>query len=167
VKRSTWVTVLVAAAVLVAAGNLPRVRWDAAGGAGTSALARVAGVRLPLSRYAHALPAANAGPAVPVATRPVLTAPIRYTPPRLLVTPMRPWRRPALDIPPFALFGGLVVAGVLALASAIAWRVRTDRRGRVFHMARRGLHISRIARRAHVPQDAVRTLLTPGMGARR
>jgi hypothetical protein len=80
---------------------------------------------------------------------------------------MRLGARPSLALPPLALLAGLVVATVLALASALVWRVRNDRRGRVFQMARRGLPTARIARRVHVPQDAVRTLLTPGMGSRR
>ena len=66
------------------------------------------------------------------------------------------------------LLGGLAGALVgLATLALIARVAPPDRRGRVFRLARRGQSADRIARHARVPQDAGRTLLSPGIGARR
>jgi hypothetical protein len=154
-KRSTWISIGVTVAVLLAAGNLSRVRWSE--------------MRLP----AWHLPAPGSGRLaadMPV-QRKVTAHPgvihLKPVPASLLVTPFASGTRPSLPIPSLPLTAALVTALLASLSLGVAWRMHGDRRGRVFQMARRGLPTSRIAGRARVPQDAVRTLLTPGMGTRR
>jgi len=224
-KRSTWIAVLVTATVLVAAGNLPRARWDAAASVWNAALARGTAawphrahrtVAAPPSHAVRAArpvapapaepvaaaafgptpevatcgpawpaaetiaygagfasvataPATNVAPVAAPSATPAVTAalsPSRPAAPRLLVTPRSASGRHR-SIPPLAPIAAAMLAATLALTAAFMWNRSQDRRGLVFQMARRGLPATRIARRARVPQDAVRTLLTPGMGARR
>jgi hypothetical protein len=176
-KRSTWVAVLVTAAVLVVAGNLPRLAP-----AGLAATWR-AGVARSLAAWPHLERRAGAGvpaPRAAVQRAPVSTGQARHafiaiSPARLLATVAPPaaalrgfaarsW--PAL--PPYAavpaVAGGLAA---LLLITGFGIALRRDRRSRVWHLARRGVSLARIARTARVPQDAVRSLLTPGPGARR
>jgi hypothetical protein len=176
VKRSTAIAVLVTAAVLVAAGQLPSLPWQAAAATWRSSVASEVGswpqrvrslsVQLPrttmFTRHTLAKPAA----VVPQATARVLQRP-RFSPPRLLVTPFAPGFRPRPIVTPLVWLGAGLAALLVALLVTLAWRRAGDPRGRVFQMARRGLPAERIARHARVPQDAVRTLLTPGLGARR
>lgn len=164
-KRSTWIAVLLTAAVLVAAGNLPRLRWNLPAATSPAALVQSIGSRLPRAFAARA-PRALAPSSI--ATTHVTTSPLaHFTPPSLLVSRMPTTAHPMLALPSLALVGGSLFIALLAMAALITWRMRGDRRGLVFQMARRGLPTSRIARHARVPQDAVRTLLTPGMGSRR
>jgi hypothetical protein len=150
-KRSTWIAVSLTAAVLIAAGNLPRLRWDA-----------VSLTRATVPTHSST-PVRSRGlgatSAVPI--------PARFAPPRLLVTPASHGQRPSLPIPPLPVLAAMLTAAMASLTLAIVWRLSSDRRGRVFQMARRGVSTTRIAGRTRVPQDAVRTLLTPGMGVRR
>ena len=163
-KRSTWLAVLLTGLVLLAAGQLPRLPWDDLAGRGREALAaRIAAwprlarrTPVPMARPAAAAPAHSAPRPAP---RPV-TAPIPPDP-----LPM-PFGAPPMPLASLAeaLAGALASLGALA---ALVTARRRDPRGTVWQLARRGLPPSRIAPRARVPQDAVRTLLTPGVGARR
>lgn len=176
--RSTWVVLLVTAVVLVVAGNLPRLplaslaaSWRAGVERQVAAWPRIAR-RAPASVSAP-IPAAQATrPAAGSAQRRPLIA---VSPARLLATVSVP--APALRgfvplswpvLPPYVAVPALagVLAGLLVIAvSGLA--LRRDRRNRVWQLARRGMTLARIARTARVPQDAVRSLLTPGLIARR
>jgi hypothetical protein len=160
VKRSTWISISITAVVLLAAGNLSRVRWSEMALPAVKLPALALGWRLP---HVPTVPVVALAKPVRVASAPHL----KPAPASLLVTRFDPGQRPSLPIPPLPVSAAIVTACMASLALAFAWRIHGDRRGRVFQMARRGLPTSRIARRTHVPQDAVRTLLTPGMGARR
>jgi hypothetical protein len=172
VKRSTWIAVALAA-VLVLAGNLPRLPWAAlAARRGRPALARQVAAWPHLDR--RAAPHAVALRA-PLASLPTRHPHVAYAPPRLLATPASPRAdrgpfglRPRLSLPLQVALPALagVLAGLLALVT-LALSLRRDRRGHVWQLARRGFSPMRIARSTRVPQDAVRTLLTPGLGARR
>jgi hypothetical protein len=179
VKRSTWIAVLLTAGVLVLAGQLPRLPWEGALASWRGGLERVTTqqVAQQVAQWPHLARRviADAGHAAPRLALPASSVRLRVplvhvAPPMLLATPAaaRPrgaWR---LQLPPQvalpAAAGALV--GTLA-ALALVLSLRRDRRGMVWQMARRGQSPARIARRTRVPQDAVRTLLTPGLGARR
>jgi hypothetical protein len=143
-KRSTGIAVVLTAAVLVAAGRLPRLPE----------------IGVPSFREWFATPAAPAG--------------------HRNVTPVRPAARPAFRLPlsrPRVVMPAIPAPGPRALAAAGALAgfglvvalafARRDARGRVWRLARRGFTPAHIAPRTRVPQDAVRTLLTPGVGSRR
>jgi hypothetical protein len=183
VKRSTWTVVLAACTVLIAAGSLPRLPWDAmtsawrdgAAGAITTWPVRVRRLLLeppavPPVSHVVPPPAAKARAAAPVVSGPRLTRP-RLTLPRFtLPHPVFPARvRSGLPALPLSA-GAWTLAGALgglALLALLAMTLRRDARGRVWRMARDGRPTSRIARDARLAQDAVRVLLTPGLGARR
>jgi hypothetical protein len=151
VKRSTWLAVLGACALLVAAGNLPRVSWDGAASAVRDGAARA--VASWPSRVRRT-PAAAAAPAV-------VPAPVAS---RLAATPARPaWPRAAGPVAS-ALAGALAGLALLALLLAA---LRRDPRARVLQLARAGRSTRRIAREARLPEDAVRTLLAAGRSRRR
>jgi hypothetical protein len=176
VKRSTWVAVLVTAVVLVAAGNLPRLPLATLAASWSAGVERQVAAWPRLARRTPA-PAPHAvvyslPPAAPRAMRRPL---IVVAPARLLATPAPPRQASRRFAPPSlpslplqvlvpALAGALV--GLLALV-VLGFALRRDRRGHVWQLARRGMSSARIACTARVPQDAVRTLLTPGLGARR
>lgn len=171
-KRSTWMAVLVTAAVLVLAGNLPRLPLAALAARWPASLARQVAAWPHLDR--RAAPHAVALRA-PLASLPTRHPHVAYAPPRLLATPASPRAdrgpfglRPRLSLPLQVALPALagVLAGLLALVT-LALSLRRDRRGHVWQLARRGFSPMRIARSTRVPQDAVRTLLTPGLGARR
>jgi hypothetical protein len=110
--------------------------------------------RAPIARslQAHAAPGSGPRPAAP----------------SLLVSRPEGPSRPRLGFPSEALaHAGAGALGGLATLALIAFALRRNPRARVYRMARNGHAAERIARRTHVPQDAVRTLLTPGLGARR
>jgi len=170
-KRSTWVAVLATAAILVVAGNLPRLPWDS-----FAARWRVS-VERRVAAWPHRVRHA-AAPAVP-------RSDVAPAPPHRLFVPVAPARllsTPASAGAPGASLARILPAGVpaAAAAAAIAGALaglatlavlltlsRRDRHARVWRLARRGWSPARIAPRARVPQDAVRTLLTPGLGTRR
>lgn len=177
-KRSTWLAVLVTAAVLVVAGNLPRLAPDGVAATWRAAVTRSVAAWPHLARRAPLIvsaPRAIATTASPLANGPKRRALVAVSPARLLATVTPPAaalrgfaarRWPGL--PPYAAVpaaaGALVT--LLALVS-FGLALRQDRRSRVWQLARRGMTLARIARTARVPQDAVRSLLTPGLGARR
>ena len=180
-KRSTWVAVLITTAVLVVAGNLPRLPLRALDALATGWRAGIAHQVAAWPHLARRTPAALPAPHASVymlqsaAKRPLRRPLIAVAPARLLATPapLRAARRgfdlSSLPVPPLQLVvpaAAGVLAGLLALAM-LALALRRDRRGHVWQLARRGLTPARIAHAARVPQDAVRTLLTPGLGARR
>ena len=176
--RSTWVVLLVTAVVLVVAGNLPRLPL-----AGLAASWR-AGVERQVAqwpRIARRAPAVV--PAPSLAARATRTAAgsaqrrplIAVSPARLLATVSVP--APALPrfmprswpvLPPYVTVPALagVLAGLLVIA-VLGLALRRDRRSRVWQLARRGTTLARIARTARIPQDAVRSLLAPGLVVRR
>jgi len=176
--RSTWVVLLVTAVVLVVAGNLPRLPLA---GLATSWRAGVERQVAAWPRLARRAPASVPAPIPAVrATRPGAgNAPrsprISVSPARLLATV--PVSVPALRrfvplswpvLPPYAAMPAVagVLAGLLVIA-VLGLALRRDRRGRVWQLARRGMTLPRIARTARLPQDAVRSLLTPGLVVRR
>lgn len=177
-KRSTWLAVLVTAAVLVVAGNLPRLAPDGLAAAWRAGIARSVAAWPRLARRAPSSLSAPhaAAPAAPrLAEGPKRRSLVAVSPARLLATveppaaalrgfATRAW--PAL--PAYAAVPAVagVLVALLALAS-FGIALRQDRRGRVWQLARRGMTLPRIARTARVPQDAVRSLLTPGLGPRR
>jgi hypothetical protein len=177
-KRSTWLAVLVTAGVLVVAGNLPRLPLDAFAAAWQAAVSRSVAAWPRAARRTFAPPSAPRSYAhAPLAApaRPARRALVAVAPARLLATPTPSVAaRHGFALPSFpavplqvalpALAG--VLAGALALLT-FGLAFRRDRRGRVWQLARRGVPPSRIARTAGLPQDAVRTLLTPGLGSRR
>lgn len=155
-KRSTWIAVLGTAVVLVAAGNAPRLALPGVP-APVLQLPRIDGAawvhaHVPsfTPRGAVRVPAAAASAGRPAVVRPTL-----------LVTPRKALRGGLLALPLEFLLP--VGAGLLAGAiAALAMVLRRDRRERVVTMARRGHAPDRIARRTHVPHDAVRTLIASG-----
>jgi len=168
-KRSTGMAVLVSAGVLIAAGELPALRAGAVLDAGRSGLAAMA------TSSARAWDEVRGAWSAPRVARPPVVRPVFRTPPPLaptllLATPRRigPPAFPR-DLPLSVL--AAASAGVLAALAALAWLALSLRPGRsrdrVFRLARRGLPAAGIARSVRVPQDAVRTLLTPGLGVRR
>lgn len=169
-RRSTWISVTIACAVIVAAGNLPRLDAGAVARWGGSGAAFVPALRTALARIVPpphlATPRLRAQAAPRVAPRPAHDAHTPYAPPSLLVT--RAARSSALRLPPAKFVAFLfAVAALVALPATFAYRAARDRRRAVCRMAGRGLSATRIARSAHMPQDAVRTLLSPGLGSGR
>jgi hypothetical protein len=176
VKRSTWVAVLATAVVLVAAGNLPRLPLATIAASWSTGIERTVAAWPRLARRESApAPRAVVYSLLPAAGRPARRPLIAVAPARLLATPAPLHRsRERFELPSLpslplqvvvpAIAG--VLAGVLALA-VLGLALRRDRRGHVWQLARRGMSSARIACTARVPQDAVRTLLTPGLGARR
>ena len=177
-KRSTWLAVLVTAAVLVAAGNLPRLAPAGLAAAWRTAVVHSVTAWPRLERHAVAgasAPRAAAPPTSPATGSPAHRPLIAVSPARLLATVESPAAalggfatRSWLALPPFATLPA-VAGGCAALLALVAFgtAMRRDRRGRVWQLARRGMSLARIARTARVPQDAVRSLLTPGLDARR
>jgi hypothetical protein len=175
VKRSTWAAVLATAAVLVAAGNLPRLPLDSLVGSWRTGVERQVAAWPRFARHARAAaPAPAAASPLPQA-RASQRSLVPVAPAWLLATPAAPrvasrgfvpasWILPPLRVILPVSAGAL--AGIVAIA-LLAAGLRRDPRGHVWRLARRGQPLSRIARSARVPQDAVRTLLTPGIGSRR
>ena len=177
-KRSTWLAVLVTAAVLVVAGNLPRLGPDGVAATWRAAVARSVAAWPRLARRAPL--AVSAPRAVAPATSPLANARkprvlVAVSPARLLATVAPPAAalrgfaaRTWPGLPPYAAVPAAAGA-LVALLALVAFGItlRQDRRSRVWQLARRGMTLARIARTARVPQDAVRSLLTPGLGARR
>ncbi len=163
-KRSTLLAVGVTALLLVLAGQLPRLPWESLLAGGRGALEHALATWSTPAQHA-AVPHRAAVAAV--APRPH-TPRIAIAPPRLLASAAEvlPKRLPALPVgvPEAAVAGA--IAGLVAVVSLVAM-LRRDPRGRVWALARAGHSPERIARRTRVPQDAVRTMLTPGVGARR
>jgi hypothetical protein len=159
VKRSTWYAVVGACAVLVAAGSLPRLPWDAVTSVWRDGAARtVAQWPARNRRIAEPRPVAPKLAAAPVQAR--LARP-NFRLPALPALPSLP-RAAGPEV--YAVVGALGGLLVLALGAGL---LRENRRGRVFRMAREGRPTARIARSAGLAQDAVRVLLTPGVGSRR
>lgn len=152
-KRSTWIAVAVASAVLVLAGQLPRLPWETAW----------------TSWRGAAVHAVAAWPSRE--HRPVARGPARTTAPAAralaaLRAPVAPqWRaRVAFALDPSGPIaaavagaaGGLVLLALLTRAASVLW---PGRFGRVRRLARAGLGVAEIARHVRMPHDAVRTLL--------
>ena len=158
-KRSTWVAVLATAAVLLAAGSLPRLPWREAPALARAALARIPGAWPVRARRASVAPAGSSAPAA--------AAVLRGLGARL--DPALARANALLHGPGgFAAAGaaaGVALLAAIALVVALARRGRGGVRARVYRLARGGRAACEIARRTHVPQDAVRALLRPGLGA--
>ncbi|HTR97192.1 MAG TPA: hypothetical protein VMH61_04770 [Candidatus Acidoferrales bacterium] len=182
-KRSTWAAVIVTAGVLFAAGRLPALDAGAALNALRAPFAgrtasRVVATPRPnttatLPRRASPPPAssARAAAAASAIVHPAVAPVVRWPAAPLLLATPRPASRPGLLTSlPLSVFAALLAALFAALV-ALAWIALTLRPGhsrrRVFRLARGGQPAERIARLVRVPQDAVRTLLTPGLGVRR
>lgn len=165
-KRSTLVAVLVTAAVLIVAGNLPRLPWD-----------RIAGLwRSSASQAVAAWPSKLRLDAL--RGEPRIAAPrgdegcaTRFGMPRepeAVAAARQAWTSAG----PIAFAAGGSLIGLFAL-TGFFWlarrthMARRDTRSLVFSLARRGAPTAAIARSARMPQDAVRTLLAPGVDVRR
>lgn len=165
-KRSTLVAVLVTAAVLIVAGNLPRLPWDRMAalwrsGATQAVAAWPSKLRIDALRGEPRIAAPRG--AEGCATRFGLPRE-----PEAASIVRQAWTSAGPIA--FAMGGSLV--GLFAL-TGLFWLVRRthrskrDTRSLVFSLARRGAPTAAIARSARVPQDAVRTMLAPGLDARR
>ena len=165
-KRSTLVAVLVTAAVLIVAGNLPRLPWDRIAGAWRSSASQAVAawpskIRLDAFRGEPriAAPRGDEG----CATRFGLPRE-----PEAATIARQAWA--SAGPISFAMGGSLL--GLFAL-TGFFWlarrthMARRDTRSLVFQLARRGAPTAAIARSARVPQDAVRTMLAPGVDVRR
>lgn len=157
-KRSTWLAVAGACAVLVAAGQLPRLPWDGAAAAWRTSVVQA------VSNWPKAVRRDARRTAAPAPARAVVrtaAAPARFTPARRPAFTLPDPRGPVLPVAAGTLAGLALGAGLLVLIG------RDGTRKRVFRLARQGRTTARIARDARLPQDAVRAMLTPGVGARR
>lgn len=161
-RRSTLVAVLVAAAVLVVAGNLPRLPWEKLAqqwraDAGSAVAAWPSKLKLELPRREPHI-------AAPRGADGCATAYGRLREPSL-VTGARVWWTGAGPIA-FALAGSLLGLLLLAGLVGVARRAARDVRGHVLALARNGRPTAAIARRSGLPRDVVRALLAPDVPVR-
>jgi len=164
VKRSTITAVALTAGILIVAGNVPRLPWDGVARAwrdsATQAVAQwPSRIRLDSLRPEPRIAAPRED------ARATATSFGRVMAPAQVTAALAAWDGAG----PVAFAVGGALAGLVLLTSA-AWfaaRAPQDPRSLVFRLARRGEPMALIARSARMPQDAVRTLLAPGVGSRR
>ncbi|MFO1200806.1 MAG: hypothetical protein U1E86_27965 [Burkholderiaceae bacterium] len=156
-KRSTLVAVLVTAAVLVVAGNLPRLPWESLSrqwraGAATAVAAWPTKVRLELPRPEPRI-------AAPRGADGCATRFGRLREPGWVSASRDAWHAagPVAFAVSGAFLGLLLLAGVLGVAR----RAARDTRATVLSLARAGRPAAAIARTSGLPRDAVSALLAP------
>ncbi|MBI5170857.1 MAG: hypothetical protein HZA61_15315 [Candidatus Eisenbacteria bacterium] len=162
-KRSTLVAVLVTAAVLIVAGNLPRLPWDRLSSAARASASQA--VAAWPAKVRIALPHPEPRIAAPRGAEGAAT---RFGMPRepgAIAFAREAWT--SAGPVAFAMGGSLLALFALTGAYALARRNRRDTRSLVYALARRGAPTAAIARSVRLPQDAVRTLLAPGAPTRR
>lgn len=161
-RRSTLAAVLVTAAVLIVAGNLPRLPWErlarqwrADAGAAVSTWPTKWRLELPRPEPRIAAPRGEDGCATVYGR---LREPAPLSGMRTLWIGAGPLA--------FAVAGSLLGLLLLAGLVGIARRAARDVRRHVLALARTGRPTAAIARQSGLPRDAVRALLAPELPAR-
>ena len=163
-KRSTLTAVALTAGILIVAGNVPRLPWDGVARAWRESATHA------VSRWPDRLRLESLRPEPSIAA-PRVSAHASETSFGRLIAPapvavtLAAWEGAG----PIAFAMGGALAGLVLLMSLarLARRAPRDPRSLVFRLAGRGEPMAFIARSARMPQDAVRTLLAPGVGSRR
>lgn len=164
-KSSTLRAVVLTAGILVVAGNLPRLPWDQVARQWRASVTQAV-AQWPTEVRLDAWVPASLGASPRAASGPLCATRFgQVRAPRAIETAMHVWQ----EAGPIAFAVGGSLAGLLLLSALVPLmrRLPRDPRELVFQMARRGEPMALISRHARMPQDAVRTLLAPGIGARR